>query len=157
MPPTLLYKLINNLKEMRHEDSQTHHLSTSLPRHTSFSSGRSNQKSILLDNIKDQQIYLCLTNTLLRMAQEAGASQSALEEVGRSLLTARGYHLPKLLANTNQPQDPTKKRRESYNWLERGTSYKEQQALLAKVQHELVQARQRQSHYKCLIKYKSQK
>jgi hypothetical protein len=45
----------------------------------------------LLDKIKDQQNYLCLTNTLLRLAKEAGAPEEALQQVGQSLLAARGY------------------------------------------------------------------
>ena len=39
----------------------------------------SDSASTLTSKIRDQQIYLCLTSTLLRLAKEAGASEGALK------------------------------------------------------------------------------
>ena len=157
MPPTLLYKLINNLDKMREESFAVNQQTAYRLRGNGFPFSKSHQRSLLLDKIKDQQNYLCLTNTLLRLAKEAGAPEDALQQVSQSLLAARGYQTSKMLVDANQPQESLKKRRETYNWLDKGASITEEQALLAKLEKDLIQARETQSHYKCLVKYKSQK
>ena len=55
--------------------------------------------STLLDKIRDQQIYLSLTSTLLRLAKEAGTPEDSLSQVRSSLLTARGLQPHHLLSS----------------------------------------------------------
>jgi hypothetical protein len=54
--------------------------------------------SILLDKIQDQQIYLSLTSTLLRLAKEAGTPEDALDQLSSSLLRARGLQPQHMLS-----------------------------------------------------------
>ena len=54
--------------------------------------------SVLLDKIHDQQIYLTITNTLLKRAQEAGTPKETLEIVAGSMLRAKGI-FPKQFQN----------------------------------------------------------
>jgi hypothetical protein len=113
--------------------------------------------SILLHSIQDQQIYLSLTSTLLRLAAEAGAPAEALQQVAGALRSARGCEGPSMLATLNQQGGVGAKRRESYNFLERGTTVEEERALLAKLEKDMLEAREKQNHFRSLVKYRCEK
>lgn len=76
---------------MREEDSPSVRFRTTSPFSKKVQQQPDNATSILLEQIQDQQIYLCLSSTLLRLAKEAGAPEEALKEVAHSMLTRRGY------------------------------------------------------------------
>jgi len=61
----------------------------------------SQSSSILLPKIQDQQFYLCLTNTLLRLASEAGTPSEVLEQLKNSMLAARGLDGGRMLRDIN--------------------------------------------------------
>jgi hypothetical protein len=122
-------------------DRLTHSRRNGLPPHRSSHHPTSHSDDILLDKIQDQQIYLCITNTLLTLAQQAGAPEDSILAVSNALLKARGLNSPHMLPPISLPANSSANSLQSYGWLEKGVSLKEQSALLQKIEKELLQSR----------------
>lgn len=90
---------------MREEDTPSVRFRTTAPFSNKVQQQLNDTTSILLEQIQDQQIYLCLSSTLLRLAKEAGAPEDALKEVAHSLLARRGFESSNMMTLSKEPLD----------------------------------------------------
>ena len=62
-----------------------------------------------------------------------------------------------MLPFSNTEEKASGKRRESYNWLSRGATRSEQGQLLLKLEKDLLATREREGHYRSLLRFKREK